>query len=118
MKHHPFFRGAALAAVTLALAFNAPAAEQEKEKTISGEGKCAKCALKETKSCQNALQVKENDKTVTYYLVHNDVSKKFHEQICTASKKITVTGTVKKVDNKLELTPKKIELAKEQQKAS
>ncbi len=82
------------------------------EKTVTGEGKCAKCALKETDSCQNVVQVKEGDKTVTYYLVHNDVSKKFHDNICKETKKITVTGTVKEVDGKQQLTPTKIELAK------
>jgi len=103
-------KGVALAAVAVALTFPARAAD---EKTITGEGKCAKCALKETKSCQNAVQVKEEGKTVTYYLTHNDVSKKFHGNICTETKKVTATGTVKKVDGKMELTPTKIELAKE-----
>ena len=83
------------------------------EKTVTGEGKCGKCELKETKSCQNVVQVKEGDKTVTYYLTHNDVSKAFHENICKETKKITVTGTVKEVDGKMELTPTKIALAKD-----
>src|SRR5207247_9224370 len=73
---------------------------------------CAKCALKETESCKNVLQVKEGDKMVTYYLVHNDVSKKFHDNICRETKKITVTGTVKVVDGKQQLTRTKIELSK------
>ena len=93
----------------MALALKALA---DDEKTVTGEGKCAKCALKETDSCQNVVQVMEGNKTVTYYLVHNDVSKKFHENICKATKKITVTGTVKEVDGKQQLTPTKIELAK------
>ena len=74
---------------------------------------CAKCELKETKACQNAVKVKEGGKTVTYYLVHNDVSKKFHKSICTSTEKVKVTGTVKEVDGKMELTPTKIDLAKE-----
>jgi RecG-like helicase len=82
------------------------------EKTVTGEGKCAKCTLKETDTCQNVVQVKEGDKTVTYYLVRNDVSKTFHEDLCKETKKITVTGTVKEVDGKQQLTPSKIELAK------
>jgi len=49
---------------------------------------------------------------VTYYLVRNDVSTKFHENVCKETKKITVTGTVKEVDGKQQLTPSKIELAK------
>jgi RecG-like helicase len=99
-----------VAGLTMTFALPARAAD---EKTITGEGKCAKCALKETKSCQNAIQVKEGDKTVTYYLAHNDVSKKFHENICQETKKVKATGTVKEVDGKLELTPTKIELVKE-----
>lgn len=97
-------------AVTATLAFSAQGAD---EKTITGEGKCAKCALKEAKSCQNVVQVKEDGKTVTYYLTQNEVSKKFHSNICTETKKVTATGAVKKVDGKMELTPTKIELAKQ-----
>jgi len=94
----------------MTLAPKAPAAD---EKTVTGEGKCAKCALKETETCQNVVQVKEGDKTVNYYLVHNDVSKEFHKNVCKETKKISVTGTVKEVDGKLQLTPTKITLAKE-----
>jgi hypothetical protein len=84
----------------------------DKVQTITGEGKCAKCALHETAKCQNAIQVEKDGKTVTYYLVQNDVSKDFHENICKESKKITATGTVAEVDGKMQLTPTKIELAK------
>jgi hypothetical protein len=82
------------------------------EKTITGEGKCAKCALKETDSCQNVVQVKEGDKTVTYYFAANDVSKKFHENVCKESKQVKATGTVKEVDGKKEFTASKIEVVK------
>ncbi len=79
--------------------------------TITGEGKCAKCALKETKECQNVIQTEKDGKTVNYYLVANDVSKDFHGKLCKETKKVTATGTVKEVDGKLQLTPTKIELA-------
>ena len=46
--------------------------------TIEGDGMCAKCALKETKTCQNVVIVTKNDKKTTYYLVHEGVSKKSH----------------------------------------
>jgi hypothetical protein len=82
------------------------------EKTIKGEGMCAKCELDETKSCQNAVQVKKDGKTVTYYLTHNDVSKEFHRNICKGRKDVTATGKVKETDGKKELTPTKIELTK------
>jgi len=95
------------------LALTTPAfAEDGKAVTIKGEGKCAKCSMKETSSCQNAIQVKEGDKTVTYYLTKNDISKEFHENLCHGPKQVTATGTVKEVDGKKELTVTKIELVK------
>src|SRR5213593_2296161 len=81
--------------------------------TIKGEGKCAKCALKETKECQNVIQTERDGKKVNYFLAANDVSKEFHGKRCKESKKVTATGTVKEVDGKLELTATKIELAAE-----
>src|SRR6267142_3156530 len=97
-----------VAGLAMALTLKARAAD---EKTITGEGKCAKCALKETKECQNAIQVKAGDKTVTYYLAANDVSKEFHGKLCKETKQIKATGTVKEVDGKMQLTATKIELA-------
>ena len=103
--------GAGLAGL-LALALALPAFADDKEITINGEGKCAKCILKEADKCQNAIQVEKDGKKTTYYLAENDVSKKFHENLCEESKKVTATGTVKEVDGKQQLTAKKIELAK------
>ena len=79
--------------------------------TITGEGKCAKCSLKETKECQNVIQTEKDGKKLNYFLVANDVSKEFHGKLCKETKKVTATGTVKEVDGKLELTATKIELA-------
>jgi hypothetical protein len=75
------------------------------EKTITGEGSCAK-------SHSTVIKAKEGDKTVTYYLVENEVSKKFHDKICQKAADVKATGDVKEVDGKLELTPTKIELVK------
>ena len=72
--------------------------------TVTGEGKCAKCSLKETDSCQNVIQAKEDGKTVTYYVVKNDVADSFHKNVCKGSKKVTAKGTVKEVDGKKQLT--------------
>ena len=97
----------------LALASPAIAAEQGKEKTITGEAKCAKCMLKEGDKCQTVIQVEgKNGKTVNYYVMANDISKGFHENVCHEAKKVTATGTVKKVDGKNEFTATKIDLAK------
>jgi hypothetical protein len=88
------------------------AAEKDKEVTVTGEGKCAKCSLKEADKCQNVIEAKEDGKTVKYYLAKNEVSNDFHDNICKESKKVTATGTVKEEDGKKVLTASKIELAK------
>jgi hypothetical protein len=80
------------------------AEHDEKTVTITGEGKCAKCALKEADKCQNVIQTKEDGKTVTYYIAKNDIADKFHKNVCTSSKKVTAKGTVKDVNGKKELT--------------
>jgi len=98
----------------LALATPSFAAEGKgKERTITGEAKCAKCMLKETENCQTVIQAEnKNGKMVTYYLADNDIAKGFHENVCHEAKKVTAVGTVKKVDGKQELTLTKIELVK------
>jgi hypothetical protein len=97
----------------LGLAFAAP-----EEKTVTGDAVCAKCALKETSSCQNTVTVDEGGKKVTYYLAKNAVSNKAHSGlgICTAKKdapvRVTVTGDVKEENGKKVITASKIEEAK------
>ena len=97
----------------LALATPAFAADKGKEKTITGEAKCAKCMLKEGDKCQTVIQFEnKNGKTVSYYLVDNDKAKAFHANVCKEAKKVTATGTINKVDGKSEFTVSKIDLAK------
>lgn len=85
---------------------------EDKALTIKGEGKCAKCALKEADKCQNVVVAEENGKKVTYYLT-GDVSKAFHhDNLCSGSKKVTATGAHKMVDGKHELAVTKIEESK------
>jgi hypothetical protein len=83
------------------------------EKTIKGEGQCAKCSLKETKTCQNAVIVEDGGKKTTYYLAANAVSKKFHSNLCQGKKTVKATGEVKEEDGKQVLTVSKIELVEE-----
>ena len=98
----------------LMLAVAMPAFAEEKTRTITGEGKCGKCAMKETDKCQNVIQVEKNGKKTLFYLTQNDISKKFHEEyLCKGTKKVTATGTVKTVDGKREFTATKIDLAKD-----
>ena len=103
---------AALVVAGLTMAFTSKAFAAD-AKTLTGEGKCAKCALKETKECQNTITVKDGGKSVTYYLVQNDVSKEFHGNICKGPKQVKATGTVKEVDGKMQLTATKIDLVKD-----
>jgi hypothetical protein len=100
------------ATALILLAFTTPVLAADTVQTITGEGKCAKCALHETAKCQNVIQVEKDGKTVNYYLTKNDVSNDFHDNLCKKSEKVTATGTVKEVDGKMELTATKIEAAK------
>ena len=97
----------------LLFSFSGFSADKEaKEITIKGEGKCGKCALKETASCQNVIQVEKGKNKGTYYLAQNQVSKDFHDTVCKESKQVKATGTVKEVDGKKEFTATKIEEVK------
>lgn len=102
---------AGIAALTV-LASAVPSFAEDKEVTLTGEGKCAKCALHETEKCQTVIQTTEDGKTVNYYVAQNDVAKKFHKTVCQDSAKVTAKGTVKEVDGKKEFTAASIEVAK------
>jgi RecG-like helicase len=77
----------------------------DKAQTITGKGECAKCSLKETKECQMAVTAKDGTK---YLVENNDVSKKFHKNICQDEKQVEVTGTVHEKDGKKVITAKEI----------
>ena len=109
MKKFPLF---VTLSAALALFAGALFAGDGKEMTISGEAKCAKCAMDETDKCQNAIEVMQDGKKVVYYLADNDVSKAFHKQVCTSSAQVTAMGTVEVKDGKHILTASKIEKSK------
>ena len=111
MKRTSFILAGAVGLFMLALAL--PVRAEDKEITISGEAKCAKCALKESDKCQSVIVVEKGGKKSTYYIVKNDVADKFHKNVCTEAKKATATGTNKKVEGKNQFTASKIELAKD-----
>lgn len=104
---------AALAVGSLLLVNATRTFAEDKTVTVTGEGKCAKCALKESDKCQNVIQAKEGDKTVTYYIAKNDVSDKFHKNVCSSTKKVTAKGTCKLVNGKMELTATELKVAEE-----
>ena len=113
MKRTSLLLTAVVGLLLLAVATPAFGAEAAKEKTITGEAKCAKCMLKEGDKCQTVIQMEnKKGKTKNYYLADNDVAKAFHEDVCTEAKKVTATGTNKKVGGKNEFTVTKIALAK------
>lgn len=105
-----------LLAISALLFLTAPVkmmAAADNEKTIVGEGACAKCILKETKECQHTITTEEDGKKVVYYVVQNRVAKEFGSQLCSEKKKVKATGLVKTEDGKHILIPTQIELAKE-----
>jgi len=97
------------------LAMELPAGEkaQKKEVTLKGTILCAKCALKEAKTCTTAIQVKEGNKTVTYYFHDKGHKEPYHEAVCGGDRKEgTVTGIVHDHDGKKYISPTKVEYAK------
>ena len=105
---------AVLAGAALVLAMNATSAfAEDKEVTIKGDAKCAMCMLHEGDACKTVIQTEKAGKTQTYYLVENDISKGFHEDVCHGAKKVVAKGTLTEVDGKQKLTLSKIEVAKD-----
>ncbi len=102
-KLFPLLAVAFLCSVALAVAAEV--------KTITGDAVCAKCALGESKKCQNTVTTTEDGKKVTYYLINNKFFGPAHKSlgICTADKaagvKVKATGEVAEKDGKMTLTP-------------
>jgi uncharacterized protein (TIGR02271 family) len=78
--------------------------------TLRGKALCAKCQLHQAGICQTVIQVQDGDKSLDYYLVQNNVSRNFHEDVCHAAKQVTVTGSASEVEGKLFFIPNKIAL--------
>lgn len=100
-----------LAAAAIASGIFSVQADDGKAVTLTGEGTCAKCGLKTADKCQNVVQVKNGDKTTTYYLT-GDVSQAFHKNLCSATAKVNVEGKCTKDGDKLVVAVTKIEAAK------
>ncbi len=84
-------------------------------KTIKGEGQCAKCSLKKTEKCVNAVVVEEEGEKVTYLMdMENKIAKGFHGKICQDKLQIKVTGKVTEKDGQKTIAPtEEIEVVKE-----
>ena len=111
MKLFSLFALCAVLGLAMSTAFAADKKEDSgKEMTVKGTMTCAKCGLHETEKCQNAIQVKDGDKTVTYYMQDNAVSKAKHGEVCKTTKEgVSVTGMVTEKDGKKMIAPTKIE---------
>ena len=87
--------------------------KEKKEVTLKGTLLCAKCSLGKTAECTTAIQVKEGDKTVTYYLDDKGAGEEHHEPICGGAKKEgTVVGAVREKDGQKYIKPSKVTYAK------
>lgn len=96
----------------LGFVFEGLHAQEKKETTLKGTILCAMCGLKETPQCQNAIQVKEGNKLVTYYFLDKGDAESYHDAVCGGERKEgAVTGTVSTKEGKQFITPKKVEYA-------
>jgi hypothetical protein len=85
----------------------------DKEVTLKGQIMCAKCELKESGKCATVIQVKEDDKSITYYFLDKGNKEEYHEPVCGGGKKEgTVTGIVSDKDGKKYIAPSKVVYAK------
>ncbi len=93
-----------------------PAAKADKEVSLTGTMMCAKCGLKEpgVTKCTNAIQVKDGEKTVTYFLDDKGNGETYHEGLCGGGTKADakVTGTASEKDGKRWVKAAKVEVKK------
>jgi hypothetical protein len=103
-----------LAAVVMAAFGGETRADDKKEVKLTGTLMCGKCGLGLTKACSNALQVKDGEKVVTYFLDDKGNKEDYHEGVCGDGKiaGVVVTGTVTEKDGKKYVKPTKVDLPK------
>jgi hypothetical protein len=99
--------------LTLVFAVTLCVRAADKEVKLEGTITCAKCDLKleGQDKCATVIQVKEGDKTVTYFFDAAS-DKTNHKTICKEAKKGTVTGTVSEKDGKKIVKASKVEFEK------
>jgi len=86
-------------------------AQEKKETTLTGDICCAKCELKESKTCYTVIRVKEKGKDVVYWF-DEKAQKEYHKEICQTPKEGTVTGVVTEKDGKKWVKVSKVEFKK------
>jgi len=106
-------RGLLAAAVSVSM-FAGFSSAEDKEVKLTGTMMCGKCSLKATPKCSNALQVKEGDKVVNYFIDDKGNAETYHEEVCGDGKVegVTVTGTVSEKDGKKWIKATKVDLPK------
>ena len=78
--------------------------------TIKGRASCLKNGLKEDDYCKTVLIAERSGVPTKYYVVNNEVGQKFHPEICADTKPVKITGLLRKVLDRYELTPQRITL--------
>ena len=83
-----------------------------KEVKLTGTLVCGSCKLNESKKCANVLQVKDKDKTISYWLTDKASDEAYHEKICGGGelKDVTVTGVVTEKDGKKMVKASKVDV--------
>ena len=95
---------------TSALAVDLTPETGPKVVTIKGRATCLNHGLKEDDYCKTVLIAEKNGVPTKYYVVQNEVGKKFHPEICADAKPTKITGLLRKVLDRWELTPQRITL--------
>lgn len=83
--------------------------DKDKAVTLEGSATCAKCDLGKEEKCATVLQVKDGDKTETYYIT-GEPEKEFHKKVCKSAKDAKATGKVSEKDGKKMLEVTSIEV--------
>ncbi len=97
-------------ALAFALVLNTSAQEKKKEvkaTTLKGEIGCLKCGFSVAEKCSNGIKVKEGDKETIYAFEDAGAKAPYHKEICTETKKGSVTGVVVKKGDKATIKPSK-----------
>lgn len=97
-------------ALAFALVLNTSAQEKKKEAkatTLKGEIGCLKCGFSMADKCSNAIKVKDGDKETIYAFDDAGAKAPYHKEICTETKKGSVTGIVGKKGDKATIKPAK-----------
>ena len=117
MSRKLFLALAGMVAFLMVPAFADDKKDDKKEIKLEGTMVCGKCKLSETDKCSNVVQVKDGDKTVSYYLKDDGAKASYHGDCCKKDAKVKVTGgTVTEKDGKKWLEGAKVEVVKEEKK--